>query len=783
MTEVPQDDPAPDRLAHDFDGRGDVRNVGFGRRLSRALHYPLVNFQIRIERVLRWHSVFLFAILASTAFVAYLRIVPSLAFQSAGGDYGHYLIGANWYSGQDRSGEGPFDPPLVPLVIVALTPFLGRIGTLQVLGPLAAASLVPAATYLLARFVPRSVALLAASVFALWQTFTDLITYGGVTNLLGISLSLVFFRIFFGALELPRVGLLPSKIDFAAAGLAALVVSTHHVTAFVTGATVLVWVATRLLQDRQRRRAIAWTALRTGCLSAVLSLVYLPYLLGLLMSDISAGLGLRLTASGILDVIALVWRFTPQLWIAFVVLDVLVFARFLPGSTFASFAFALLSTPMILFLTALASHPMRTLFFEQFPIIFLACCWLMKDPSYFRPRPLPGVALRIAQASCIVLLLVSFPILLATVGEIESAGMTVTHRFLKPGTFQAFDWIAKNTPVDATVAVDGGSAFEYNERWKGLALGWWLEGYANRRAIYTANPALVPFQAKWPDVRDANRMFAGDTVFEDGMLRVADSFPDDDGSVPMISSGYFGDYHEFAGFAVPRLVNTSGGSSLPLVLGSASSVSRVFNATRAAVLGMVSGLGYNGTRSMVFDATRHSVSLEFTLTLDSDVPWDALELSLRFSARVAVNLSHLADGTITFGFASSFGFEGEQGILQFATTNGSRPQLIPGVVEPEEQVLGIRWPRTGTTIVLHIEVTMTRMPFRAGPTHPIEMWTIESILATHAISFIFLSTDSQANIRRFERQPERYLKTFGNDGSVIFYVMGLSLRQSCSSHQ
>src|SRR5205823_11556698 len=97
--------------------------------------------------------------------------------------------------------------------------------TLQILGPIAAASLVPAGAFLLGRFVPRWAALMGATVFALWQTFTDFITYGGVTNLFGIAFSLVFFRVFFNSLESPRVGAKPSRADATAAAIAFLIVS------------------------------------------------------------------------------------------------------------------------------------------------------------------------------------------------------------------------------------------------------------------------------------------------------------------------------------------------------------------------------------------------------------------------------------------------------------------------------------------------------------------------------------------------------------------------------
>src|SRR5919197_1773794 len=83
------------------------------RDTALAIPHQLRIVQERIEQFLRADLVFLSLIAIGTVFVASLRLVVSLSTPSAGGDYGHYLIAANWYGGMDRSGEGPFDPPLV----------------------------------------------------------------------------------------------------------------------------------------------------------------------------------------------------------------------------------------------------------------------------------------------------------------------------------------------------------------------------------------------------------------------------------------------------------------------------------------------------------------------------------------------------------------------------------------------------------------------------------------------------------------------------------------------
>jgi hypothetical protein len=738
---------------------------------ERTLLVRLKEFQGQIDRLLQSRAVFLFAAIGCTVLVTWLRLVGSFSVPAAGGDYGHYLIAANWYTGQDRSGEGPFDPPVVPLLVIGLSTFFGRLETLQILGPIAAASLVPAGAFLLGRFVPRWAALMGATVFALWQTFTDLITYGGVTNLFGLTFSLLFLRVFFNSLQSPRIGAKPSRVDATAATLALLIVSTHHLTALVTGVTVLVWVLARALLDPHRRRAIAWTAFRPGCMVAAASVFYGPYLLELIATDSQSGLGRPLPISGIWEVIAFVWRLTPGLWLLFCLLGAFAFVRILPRSTIVPFAFALVSTPPLLFSTVLAAHPVRALMFEQFPIIFLACSWTITNVSSFDMRQIRSGSSRIPLAACTILLVVSIPILSASTADVQKAGMVSAHRFLQSDTLRALDWVSANTPASATLAVDGGTAVEYNDRWKGLALGWWVEGYTNRRAIYTANPALVPFQTRWPDIQDANRIFDGETAFEDGLLRVADSFPVDDGAVPMISTAYFGDYREFLGFAIPRLVNTSSGAHHDLISGAASLVSERANATEAIREGLYSGPGYSGRRSVSFEGSQHRVSVQLALTFESGSTWDAFEMTFRFSARESVEFNTLASGRVTFGFPPLYGYPEGQGALSWTATNFSPPRVGTDAGWPEEQTITVRWLRTGDDTTLGFETTLTEAPYDAGPSHPIEVRRVESILAAHDIAFLLISTDSPSNVGRFKRQPDRYSQVFANAATVVFQVL------------
>ncbi len=719
----------------------------------------------RIETLLHSNLLFVIVLAAISSFVVALRLVVALTSPVVGPDYGHYLIAANWYLGQDRSGEGPFDPPFVPLLVIGLTPVLGTIGTLQVLGAVAAASILAPAAFLMQRFVPRWTAILAASVFALWEGFTDFITFGGVTNLFGIAFSLVFFYYFFSALEEPTRGIIPRRLDVISALLAFAVVSVHHLTAFVTGATVLVWVGSRIVQDRRTRRAVAWTALRVGALAVAMSAVYLPYLFGVTSNDIAGGLGRPFPIANVGTLLDLAWRFNPLLWLVFLLIGIAAFVRFDRATTLLPFALALLMTPMLLVLTILASHPVRGLYFEQFPIVFAAALWGQPGTSRFFPRKLPGMAPQAFRSICFALLLISVPLLAMGAPDVQRAGMAITHDFMTPQTLEALDWIRQETAPDAVFAVDGAVAPVFNELWRGTGLGWWLEGYADRRAIYVGHPPLLISQSKWEDARDANRLFSGDTIFEDGTLRVADSFPFDDGASPMVYSSFLQDYHELGGLSAPRIVDFENLPAYPLILAANQSARSELNGQIGRISGTYSGRGFSGSRTLTYNGSQHAVELELALTVGPASGWDGIEVTVRLPPRTEFDLSALWTGLVSFDVATFPGSPDEHGSIQFFTANLSIAQTTNA---PDG--IGLRWVLTGSSIVWRADLSFARLSSPPCEGCPLAMRTSSEILRERSVGFLFVPVSSSRNIRRFDREPARYSPMFSNAVAAIYRV-------------
>jgi hypothetical protein len=723
-----------------------------------------------VERRLQNGRLFGGVVAALAAGYTFRWALTTFSVPTVGPDYGHYLIAANWYVGLDRSGEGPFDPPLVPLVIAAFRPLFGRIAVLQALGPVALASTFIAAVFFLNSFIPRWASLAAATVFVHWATFLEFISFGGVTNLFGITLSLVFFRLWYDSLAHPRSGWTLRPPELGASLVLFLVASTHHFTSLIVIAITLTWLAAHLTLGTSHRRATLSTAARILLPGAALGSLYLPYYLQLVATDAQSGLGQPTSPPSLAAGIAYAWQDDPVLWAAFLVLGALTVGRFRRTTPLLPASLAMSLTPLALIVTILASHPVRPLFFLSFPLVFLAALWLSRSDTSWNARVLPTRMRTVARIVCAGLLAVSLLILPGSSEARQWDAIGNYHQFMTGGMLGAFNWIDANTSQATVFAVDASTSPAFNDEWKGMATGWWLEGYANRRAIYEANLPLLPFSAKWEDARDANRLFAGETVFEDGLLRVADSFPFDDAASPKIYTGYYGDFHEFVGFAVPRLINSSSGEDFTLVLGAQREFLRGLSENLGTISGNYSGPNFTGTRLLVYNASSVTTTLHLELNLSPGAVWNSIDMTIRTPPWTSVDLARLAQGTVGVGVPDVLGYALEKGQISFISSNLSSPFQVAPLGKPGETGVGLRWGVLGRRIGLTATVAITVLPTTGPPRHPPFLRTSEQILADRGIGFLFVTQDSASNVQRFDRQPGRFTRIFSNDAAVIYRV-------------
>lgn len=724
-----------------------------------------------MEDLLLRPSVAAAAVVAAAAGVFLLRIGPALGEPGAGGDYGHYLIAANWLMGQDRSGEGPFDPPLVALLVAALRPAVGPIVALQLLGPLSGAALVPGAFLLFERFVSRWAAIAGAALLALWQSFTELTAFGGVTTMLGLCFGLVFYRFLHDALEDPGGGVRPRRPEVWAAVAFFLVLLSHHLTAFVVAATATAWVALLLALRSDGRRATLDTALRTAGLCALAGAPFVPYLLGLIPTEVASGFGAPVAAGDVLAGAAYAWRFSPLVWLAVLAVGLLSAARVPPRSALASGVVAMGLTPLLLLLTVFQTHPTRLHYYTPPAVVLLALLATARAGDRrlldFRPKRAGGA---VRAASCVVLAFALTGVAAAT--PATTAEVTPFYRsHFVPGTVEAAEWVGAHVDPSCAVALDTPPDDTFNPLWKGASIGWLMEGLANRRVLYEGHPPLMPFSTKWPDVRDANRLFSGQYTFEDGRLRVADSFPVDDWAGPRVNAGYFGDYREFAGVGAMRLLDRTGGADWWIIsAANQSSATRTVEATRGTAQGDYQGPDFHGTRALVFDSTALSVDLRVHLATDPGAPWDAFQLMLIVPPWTQADLSELAAGRIGLAVPPERSVGTEAGTLRFETQNMTAATATAGTTITGEQGYLIEWGVAGSDFTLDANLTMAEPPSGGPERHEVLYRDAPQILAEDGVCVVVVEASPMTD-RRLSLQPAAYARVFENANYRVYRVL------------
>jgi len=84
--------------------------------------------------------------------------------------------------------------------------------------------------------------------------------------------------------------------------------------------------------------------------------------------------------------------------------------------------------------------------------------------------------------------------------------------------------------------------------------------------------------------------------------------------------------------------------------------------------------------------------------------------------------------------------------------------------------IGLRWVLTGSSIVWRADLFFTNLSSPACEGCPLVIRTSSEILRERSVDFLFVPVDSSWNIRRFDRQPNRYSAVFYNTAVVVYGV-------------
>lgn len=708
------------------------------------------------------------AVLAATLAVLALRLPAALAAPAGGADYGHYLATAHWLTGAEPSQFGHEGLYGYHLILVALVLLFPEPTATAVSGPLVAALLVPAAFVLARRALSPLLSLGVAGALPLQQNISDMVAWGGNPNLLAISFSLVMWRFVVEAVEAPgaRAGRRPAALAGTFLGLTVL---THSFTAFMTLVALALFAAAALSLRVSTPGRLARAAVVLGAVAALVSLPAVPTYLTTATSGVlySPPPGSD-SVESLMSSLGYLFRDTPLVWAAAAVAvtaaaGMLVWRR----KPFGLFLALSLAVPVALATTLFAGNMNRALYYLDVPFTFglgfgAAALWRGRGTLSRLPAALRQPA--------VVAVLVAVLVLVPTTSVSRHEAAIDFYVVLTDEHLEAMDWIRSNSEPSDGVWTDGVAKIQPYGR-TGQMYGFWLDGYARRPSLYTAQPEDLAFDYEQQRARDATRILQGDIGAENGVLRV--------GVGPDLASTYNptvglrdgADYRPvFVGLDIGLEAGarthylTAGADPTPTAAEEGPSA-----ATYRQRSTFVAPNNWSGSASAVVTLADGAVTYEVTAAADgTERPWIHQDFLVGPGLRLVDR--ETSDG----GLNQSFEFEVQRSgrttstlrvTVSAAGENASLGvRVLGGELAPR---LAVAVSGTSAHPQLRVRVEWPDGAELYGPPGAVEPYRAHDLLEGYGVRYLFIENAQGELIRRFALQPEGYRTAFANAAVTV----------------
>jgi len=430
-------------------------------------------------------------------------------------DYGYQLSMVHMLHGKDVTGFGLRVPPLYFYFLDLLLAFLPVFIALKVSASFISAIIAIPFFFIVRTLTKRDdVTLLLTLLFTIAEGYSEMIAWGGIPNLFGIFFML--WSIYFTIVAMEK----NSKKDAALAGISlSLVVGTHLLTSFYY--FLVIGLFTVLLLALRRRKAFHTLKLLflIVLIGALFSLPYLPIYVSVYTSRTETVLEFNvyqclhvLCAEGP-GAIGFMFKGALVVWATVAVLGFLGLSSRKPRSVeFSPIYVSSFAITCFILMFLISEHPTRPLYFLYIPILIAFGMFLSNKLRQIGKKP---SHVKLFFLSFLVLIL-SF-LILSSYWRLTSA-IDYYHE-LHDEAIRALDWVRKNTTPDAVFAVYD-TPMKPSSRW-----GWWVEGYAERKAFMRGDLKFFIYESERQQVNAANKVFSGHHVLENCYIRVCDAFP------------------------------------------------------------------------------------------------------------------------------------------------------------------------------------------------------------------------------------------------------------------
>jgi hypothetical protein len=431
-------------------------------------------------------------------------------------DYGKYLCQVNIIQGYDPRGFGLQSPPLFFLLLNAFLLFFDTFVALKLVASFVfSLAAIPFFLFVEKICGSRLAALISAWLFVYFEGYSEMIAWGGNPNFLGFSFMLLALTYVIDSFRNSN------KRNMLLAGVfLSLAIGTHFLVAFFLFLLLLFYVFSKLMFYKAKFGIIK-PLLLSLFIAVVLSLPYIPPYLAFFKHSSSTLVRFNIAEKlmGIPIVLASLFEAQHLTYVVIALLGVFALVKYTRENRDNGLLLcALFILPFILAL--LTKYPERWFYF--LPIPLFTCFGLYLKNLFGILKNAEKEILLLALCFIIVM---GAEITIVSIDHLRKA--TTYYQVIYDDELQALNWVKNCTAPNSIFATTGS--------FKGIgaggnSYGWWIEGYSKRKCFSSGDPEFFSYDYEREEVDVANRIFAGNYLFEFNGMRVSESFPSDMGN-------------------------------------------------------------------------------------------------------------------------------------------------------------------------------------------------------------------------------------------------------------
>ncbi len=691
-------------------------------------------------------------------------------------DFGNYLTQLHIIQGTDVEGVGLRYPPLFFGFLAPADLAMGGLMATKVLAAaVASSSCIP--LFLIARRwidVPTAAAVVALFTFS--QAIAEMTAWGGSPNFL--AMTFFVFVLYFTDRGFSGPGSLRANA-LAAGVFAGLVVLTHHLTMVVLAGTLILFFVFCFLRTKAEERSKSVSVLKWMAVSGVpVALPAVPVYYRM-QTSLSSSLGsygppsleVLFGPGGFHYILGVHWI----AWMIIFILGAIMIVLRLHQRDWTTKTRLLIASslaPVLLGLLVVSDAPGRVFMFLPIPLV-IGFGLLIQSMQKWARRVGSNIRFGKQMRNAVLALFIADVVILSASGVQWMSESVDWYHPVEKGDLEGLNWIRDNTVPGDVVATSGKMLSGHRE---GDRLGWWIEGYSERRSVMAGSEMFRLFQDELESTRDMNRFYAGTNVLENGYLQVSDQYPISYRGNPEIAVRTAKIYQPVlflndATNIISYRTNSSSSEDIneSFISASRSAYQVIDQGASITAMGTLNTSFASMSRSIELGQGERSAALGFRV--DPIGGTELVELRLYLWAshggtfKDVVNPSSVTHITVASPWDPDVPV-----IVNTEMRTGELASVTFMQKDPQWQLPVVEFIFTGNTsmdFTLEFELPSAHVDDHVG----LAYYDAYDILSKYSVDYVFESTSMMLEIERFEKDPTHFQVAFRNNAVVIFKVL------------